>query len=146
MGFDAASVVEPLDWTFVKITNDPADQGTITEPDDRMIDSLFKGLATLNKELQAKLQTAITVTPETAMEVVSKMPDGSESDFGVESYLEELNHLFAAVCSGSPSAAQLARLPLRFRMPFFTWLMGELRPNNFGGASTTPALKLVKPA
>jgi hypothetical protein len=147
MGFDAGTVVDPLDWTFVAITKDTADQGTIKEPTDKMIDDLFQGIRTLVRELGEQVGMAKgALTPEQAMEGLADLPDGSEKDFGIDTYLEEVNELFATACSGSPSAAQLAKLPMRIRMPFFAWLLKELRPNNFGGVSMTPDLRLVKPA
>lgn len=147
MGFDAGTVVEPLDWTFVKITGNEKDQGTIKEPTDRMIDEFFSGLNALSDKLAKDLGADKAPGPESTMATVATVPDDSVTSLGIDKYLDELNKLAGRLCSGSPSATQLKKLPLRRRMPFFIWLIGELRPNLFGAGTTpTPDLRLVKPA
>lgn len=132
MGFDAATVVEPLDWDFTKFD---AGQGIVPEPADRAIDQFFKDLTAAQKKIMEKagLPWGKDVTPERLLVAIADLPE--ESTVGIADYMAELNKVFAKLCKQQPSAAQLAKLPLRIRLRFFVWLVRELRPEDFGAAS-----------
>jgi hypothetical protein len=151
MGFDAGTVVEPLDWDFVKVTKNPEDKGTIPEPTDKAIDKMFTELQKLASSLAKRLQVTQPeeTTPEKMLEGLANLPDEAEEpEFGLEEYLTGMNRIYAELCQNQPSEEQLSRLPLRIRVKFYSWLTSELRPNVFGGASTNaaPNLRIVKPA
>lgn len=161
MGFDAGAVVQPLDWTFVKITNDTADQGTIPEPSDKAIDKHFTAIATAMRTLMrgAGLEDVKDATPQDVLVAVADLPEDTE--LGLEEFNEAITNAYAELCGakwqevgdqrilvgGSPSLDQLMKLPRRIRLHFYAWLMSELRPNLGGAGSTTqPNLRIVKGA
>lgn len=139
MGFDAGTIVEPLNWTFVKVTKDEADQGTIAEPSDKAIKKLFRELAKLNTELVTNLglDPKVATVPQ-VLQALGDIPDDATEELSLDTHLRKLTELFAELCSGSPSVEQLEKLPLRIRIPFFNWLREELRPNVFGNVTPNP--------
>jgi len=135
MGFDAGAVVEPLDWDFTKFD---AGKGTIPEPTDAQIDRLFKDIAGMSKEIMSKAGLPEgEATPEELLAALANLPD--DVDFGIGDMMKTMSKIFAKLCTNQPTQAQLMKLPLRIRMRFFVWLAGELRPEDFGPASTSPA-------
>jgi hypothetical protein len=133
MGFDAGTVVEPLDWDFTAFN---AGQGTIPEPTDKAIDTMFKDLAKITRTLgEAAGLAAADVAPGQMVALMANLPE--DADLGISDLMSEMSKVFAKLCSNSPSATQLNKLPMRIRMRFFVWLAGELRPEDFGGASMT---------
>lgn len=132
MGFDAGTVVKPLEWTFVKITGDEADQGTIKEPTDKAINAHFKETARIMRELLAavQLQDQKDVSQQQLLVALADLPE--DTDLGLDKMDDMITRAYSKLCSGSPSVAQLNKLPRRIRLHFYAWLMGELRPNSFG--------------
>src|ERR1700733_12864244 len=135
MGFNAAAVVEPLDWDFSGVNGMlPTDKGTIPEPTDADIEKLFQDVAALSNKLlkDAGLEQK-EATPEELIIALADLPEGSE--VGIRDVLKGMSQLFADLCKNQPNLDQLTRLPMRIRMRFFVWLAKELRPEDFGAAS-----------
>lgn len=131
MGFDAAEVVRPLDWTFVKYD---AGEGTVPEPSDKDIEQLFRDLSKVSKGIMDKAgigQMASDAAPEQVMQALADL----ESDVGITVMVNGFTKAFAKLCKGQPSATQLNKLPMRVRMAFFVWLANELRPEVAGAGS-----------
>lgn len=134
--FNAGTVVEPLEWDFTKYK---AGKGVTPEPSDEQLSAFFKAMmAAAQTEGTAELQ-AITDAgedQEKMLAAIAALPEDALS--GAKAMIAP----YAALCSGSPSEAQLAKLPPRVRFAFFTWLSGELRPEASAGAGK-PVLRSV---
>ena len=144
MGFDAASVVHELDWTFEKYGQG---KGTVPEPSDKAIETALRELAEASTKLYKKLGMERTpeMTEEMIMAVIARFPD----DFEAVAFADlsaAMIKIYAKLCSNQPSATQLKAIPFRARQQFFIWLMKELRPEAGGGATGRPPLRLVQPA
>jgi hypothetical protein len=131
VGFNAAEVVAPLEWDFTKFD---AGQGTVPEPSDKAIDTLFKDLAAVSRRIieKAGLADIGSPDPEKVMQALADMP---AEGFGITEMVNGFTKAFAKLCQNQPSAIQLNKLPLRIRMRFYMWLASELRPEAGGVGS-----------
>lgn len=136
MGFDAGTVVAPLDWNFEKYN---AGKGTVPEPSDKDIDKLFKDLSKVSQQIlvAAGITDAVNASPGAVMQTLAE----TSGDLGVEKIVTGFTKAFATLCKGQPTAIQLNKLPMRVRMKFYMWLADELRPET-GGAGSMPRLQL----
>jgi len=135
MGFDAGTIVEPLDWDFTRFD---AGKGTIPEPSDKAIDTLFKDLSGMSKNVLEQVGiTDSDTSPEELLIALADLPE--DATIGIADVMKQMAKIFAKLCKNQPSEAQLLKLPLRIRMRFFVWLAGELRPEDFGAATTNRA-------
>jgi hypothetical protein len=131
MGFDAAIVVQPLDWDFSAFGGG---KGVVPEPSDKAIDTLFKDLAKVTQEMLSKAgvtELAQDASAEQVMQSLSDLPDG----LGIEKMVSGFTKAFAKMCQNQPSAIQLNKLPMRVRMRFYIWLIQEIRPEADGVGS-----------
>lgn len=157
MGFNAESVVEPMDWDFTKYG---AGKGTIPEPSDREVERFLKKYQVLisqtlrSAELRAaeQLDEAISeaaggdekrlLTLAESVAVMSRI-DSDELLSGPEA-AEALVGLFASITKGQPSKEQMMQLPHRIRGAFYGWVMGQLTNPDFSAAAgSRPSLALV---
>jgi hypothetical protein len=137
MGFDAANVVEPLDWDFTKF-GDKDDKGTVPEPTDRAIETFFKDVAKATKEVLKDLgmpEREIGSDADAASRMIETIAEISPDTPITTKMFDALFRATARLCSNQPSLTQLKKLPLRVRIAFVTWLMGELNPEPVGAAS-----------
>jgi hypothetical protein len=135
VGFDAATVVAPLDWDFTKYD---AGKGTVPEPSDKDIETLFKDLSKVSREVMQVAglnQVAEDATPDEIMQAMADM----DGELGISKLVAGFTKAFAKLCKNQPTALQLNKLPMRVRMHFYMWLAGELRPEA-GGAGSMPQL------
>lgn len=143
MGFDAASVVEPLDWDFTKYGT-ATDKGTIPEPSDAKIETFLKEVRELARSADSTLPGIAQIEDPVKMNEALEQFEVSL----ISSTMKDMARIYAKLCSAQPSAAQISKLPLRVRMAFFTWVAGEVvRPE--GGTSAgkrPPALVLPRAA
>jgi hypothetical protein len=134
--FSAESVVEALDFSFKPYT---AAEGTIKEPSDKQIASFLTGIKKVVKESEAKLPSTVDASDPAA--VMEALDDLAPED--VVSLMGKMAGLYADLCSGDPTKAQILALPMRVRQQFFTWLQTEvMSPEAAPGAGKTP----VRPA
>lgn len=134
--FSAESVVEALDYSFLPYTDA---KGTIREPTDKQIASFLAGVKKVVKESEDKLPT--TVDAADPASVMEALDDLDPED--VVSLMGKMAALYADLCSGDPSKAQILALPMRVRQQFFAWLQQEVMSPEAGpGAGRTP----VRPA
>lgn len=132
-GFNAAEVVEPLEWDFTKYD---AGKGTVPEPSDKDIETLFRDLTKVSKDVMEKAGVGkLTGTPEQVMAAIAELDD---SAIGITQMISGFTKAFAKLCKNQPTAIQLNKLPLRVRMAFYVWLADELRPEVGGGVSMPP--------
>lgn len=136
MGFDAGTVVEPLDWDFTKYDGG---KGTVPEPTDKMIETFFRDIAKAAAEMFTTLgidkDEAAAADPVTVIETVAA------TDIETPLTTKMFDAMFKAtakLCSNQPSLAQLKKLPMRVRSRFVTWLIGELSPEVGGAVSLSP--------
>jgi hypothetical protein len=117
--FDAATVVESLDWTFEPFV---AARGVIREPTDEQIAQYLKDVKAIGQEVREKVPDA---------------PDGSNpadlmaalEDLDLDSVAAltgKMAGIIAALCSGDPSKETILALPPRRRTMFYGWLQAEV--------------------
>lgn len=117
--FNAATVVEALDWSFEPFV---AAKGVIREPTDEQIAAYLADVKAIGLEIKEKVPDA---------------PDGNDP-VGLMGALEDLDldivaaltgrmaGITAALCSGEPSREQILALPPRRRTMFYGWLNAEV--------------------
>jgi hypothetical protein len=118
--FDAATVVEPLDWTFEPFV--PGAKGVITEPTDEQISKYLNDFKAMGAEIRDKVPDAPDGTnPADLMAAL----DDLDLD-GVAELTAKMAGIVAGLCSGSPSADTILALPPRRRTMFYGWLQQEV--------------------
>ena len=134
--FDSGSVVEPLDWDF---THYGAGKGTVPEPSEKKLSKFLTDLTVAQAGAAGAMAPVEEAgnDPEKLLAAIAALPEGQ-----LPSVMSVLTKPYADLCGGSPSAAQIGKLPPRVRLAFFTWLAGELNPEASGAASR-PALRSV---
>jgi hypothetical protein len=123
--FDAASIVEPLDFKFEAFV--PGCNGTIKEPTDKQIAQFWADLRKLIADTRRHAEEtgkalADASGDEDATEAIAGLDDVGAA---VELH-RRMAEIHSALCSGSPSEAELLRLPMRIRTPFYGWLQQEV--------------------
>jgi hypothetical protein len=134
--FDAGAVVEPLAWDFTAFK---AGEGVVPEPSDEKLAAFARDMMALaQQEGKAELKALADAgdDQEKVLAAIAAMPED------VLSSAKAMIPPYAALCDGSPSAEQLAKLPPRARFAFFAYLAAELRPEASAGAGR-PALRSV---
>ena len=138
--FSAESVVEALDYSFLPYTDA---KGTIREPTDKQIASFLTGVKKVVKESEDKLPE--TVDPADPSSVMEALDDLDPED--VVSLMGKMAGLYADLCSGDPSKAQIMALPMRVRQQFYVWLQSEVMSPEAGPgagrAQATPQMRAV---
>jgi hypothetical protein len=128
MGFDAAEATPDLDWDFSKYG---AGSGVTPEPSEVQINRFTRQLQEVTQtpdRLKAATSTRTTSTRakkynlQAALDVIRNV-DGGDDDAIALSH--ELSVVIAAVCSDSPTASQIDKLPFRVRMAYFGWVVGQ---------------------
>lgn len=131
--FDAASVVEPLDWDFTKFVDGA--KGITPEPNEKLLAEFIRDVANLTSDV-AKERKGLS-EDASIEDVVAAVAELRTCDILEEMY-ERMSHIYAAVCQDSPNFDQLQGLPIRHRSAFYTYMAKELRPEVFGvGMSAT---------
>jgi hypothetical protein len=118
--FDAAGIVEGLECKLKPYADF---DGMIPEPSDKQVGEFFAGLRKVMAEAREKLggQVIDPADPDQAAEVLDSLDPG---DF--TRVTGEMAALHAALCSGTPTKAQILAVPLRRRLLFYNWLQGEV--------------------
>jgi hypothetical protein len=139
--FDAASVVESLDWDFTAAGVKA--KGTIPEPSDAVIGRFLEGLKTLYSEAQDTLGMNIggDATADEMLEAISSLTGDAFVKF-----MDKTAELFAELCGSSPSKAQLLALPLRVRAKFYGWVQVEVVSPEAGPGGGTAVVRSLPTA
>jgi hypothetical protein len=136
-GFDAATVVEPLDYDFTKFGGR---KGVIPEPSDAAIGTYYTQLDELLKSIAGEhVKLPDNPSPTDLLEALNQLTMG-------ESYapmLEGTTEIYAKLCQNSPSVEELNMLPPRIRALFFQWMAKQLRPE-LDAADTKRALRPLR--
>lgn len=136
MGFNAVEVIEPLDWDFTGRKPDGTmtpkwpkslqnASGTITEPSDAAIGRFMDGMGKLMAEAQKQYaELAEVAAGEDSAAIAEAISGVGTRD--VVKYHEQMAGLYSELCGGHPTKTQILQLPLRARLPFYTWLSAEV--------------------
>lgn len=131
--FNAAEVVEPLDYDFGRHADA---KGTITDPSPGRV-------AEFGRALLQHQQRVNALAPELAADAdtgdrLTALAELSESMEKAGAAREEAE-IYAALCSGAPSADDIMSLPYRLRESFYAWLRDEITPNGATGNAGSAA-------
>lgn len=141
-GFDAAHVVEPLDYTL-RPHVDKA--GTIREPTDRQIADYLAGYQRMLKEYREQLPD--TLVAGGSPDISAVLDAAAELDPEIVLKLNaDVAALVAALCSGDPSKDDILGLPPRIRGMFLAWVQKEVMSPEAapgGGSSQARTLRSV---
>lgn len=117
-GFKAEGVVEALDWDFAPYV---AARGTIPEPTDTQIAEFLTGIKAVVKEVQADIPDMEATDPAALLQAMEDLDPAKTIEA-----VGKMCGVYAALCSGTPTAEQIQALPMRIRTIFFTWLQAEV--------------------
>ena len=118
-GFNAASVVEPLEWTFEPFVHA---SGVIQEPTDEQINAYLTDVKAMGEEIKEKIPDAPEGGDPTDLMAALENLDLDS----VAGMTEKMAGIIAALCSGEPSREQILALPPRRRTMFYGWLQQEV--------------------
>lgn len=126
-GFTAAGVVEPLDYDFTAIPGFAEFKGTVKEPSQPQVAAYLKAARDEVKRITESVNSADGGDAFGDTGVVAMLADMSfrAESLGPEA-LKRQAQFISALCSGSPSATQLQKLPHRFMVAFVRWLSKEI--------------------
>jgi len=125
-GFNAANVVEPLDYDFRTKDNPNGIHGVIREPNDRQIADFMAGVKALVKNLKTDLPEAIASGGDDVdIAALFMAVDDLDPEIVVR-FHEDMAGIFAKLCSGEPSKSDLLAVPIRIRVVFYGWLQQEV--------------------
>jgi hypothetical protein len=147
-GFTAAGIVEPLDYDFTAIPGFAEFKGTIKEPSQPQVATYLKAARDEVKRITDSVNSADDGDASGGTGVVAMLADMSfrAESLGPEA-LKRQAQFISALCSGSPSAAQLQKIPHRFMVAFVQWLSKEvLDPEAAAGAGNAQVLNLPSAA
>ena len=135
-GFKAESVVEALDYDFKPFVQV---SGTIPEPTDRQIADFLGDMKSLFKEIESDLPQGVNLDD---MGSVMSAMDELDTEVTIK-ITGKMCEVYAKLCSGTPSEAQIRELPPRIRQIFFSWLQQEvMAPEAVTGAGQTQVTPL----
>lgn len=119
-GFNAATVVEALDWTFEPFV--PGAKGTIKEPSDDQISQYLRDFKAMVSDVKGMVpDVAEDADPVDLMSALDDLDPEVVKDMA-----EKMAGIFAALCSGEPSRETILALPPRRRTMFYGWLQAEV--------------------
>jgi hypothetical protein len=137
-GFNAGSVVEPLDYDFRPFVDA---HGTITEPTDAKIAAYLDGIKAIIKKAEGLIPEGVDENDPGAL---VKALDNLEAS-AVVGVMGEMAELYSKLCSGKPTKAQILNLPMRIRQVFFAWLQSEvMSPEVVTGAGNGAVTQLPR--
>lgn len=124
-GFNAGTVVEPLDYTFEPDVK--GCKGVIKEPSDRQIADWLSAIKRVTRELQDKIPEGLRNASQSEADVLALMAavDDLDPEVVVEFHVN-MAGMFSALCSGEPTKEQILALPIRKRTIFYGWLQQEV--------------------
>lgn len=135
--FDAGGIVEGLEC---KLTPYADFDGVIPEPSDKQVGEFLAGLRQVLAQARDKVAAQEDIDVTDPAQVAKALDDLDPQEF-VET-AAGLAALHAALCSGTPSKAQILKVPIRRRVHFYSWLQGEvLSPEAAPAGGSTPATR-----
>jgi len=136
-GFNAATVVEALDWTFEPFVKKA--KGTVKEPTDDQIVKFLSDVKALVARLHEKAEADVkSRDPADLVDAIEELDPSVVGEFH-----QELAGIFAALCSGEPTREQILAVPMRIRVVFYGWLRQEvMNPEAAPGAGNAQVTTL----
>ena len=118
-GFVAEGVVEPLAWDFNPYVKA---NGVIPEPTDTQIAAFLRETKDIFQKAQADIPADLDLDdPVAVLKAIDDLDPGAQ----VEA-MKQMAEVYSNLCSGTPTAKQIAELPMRVRSVFFNWLQSEV--------------------
>lgn len=140
-GFDAGTVVSPLDYTLEPYIGK---KGRIKEPSDEQISAFLKTVKEIMVEASTKLD--LKLTADASADEMLAVLQTLDPDIFTDTF-RDMAGVYSKLCSGDPSVQDLLALPLRVRIRFFEWLQGEVvNPEAGPGAGIAPVTPLKRSA
>lgn len=137
--FDAAGIVEPLDYKFAKFKGP---NGTIKEPSDDQIMAFSRAMIAHERKIR-KLNPASGLPDDAPYEDQLDAAEKYAADFPVTDMALAEAQIFSDLCSGKPAAEDILKLPRRIRTAFYQWLRDELmNPEVSAGGGSAQVLTL----
>lgn len=144
-GFNAATVVEPLDYDFRTTENPKAPHGVIKEPTDRQLADYLAGIKKLLAKFKGQLPESLLGGDVNPVDLFNAMDDLDPEV--VVNFHADMAGLFAELCSGDPSKADILGLPIRVRAIFYAWLQQEvMSPEAAPGAGSGQVVTMPRAA
>ena len=138
--FDAATVVEALEWTFEPFVKKA--HGVIKEPTDDQITRYLNDMKKMVEEVRVKVPHATDSTdPVDLMGALDDLDPES-----VQVLTEKMAGIYAQLCSGDPSREQILALPPRRRTMFYGWLQQEVMSPEAAPAAGNAQVKTLRSA
>lgn len=126
--FTAETVVEALEYTLLPYVDS---KGVIPEPSTLQVQAFMNAQATERERLRKELAGLPDDEP---LEATLKRLGSKQ----VEAAVKRNAQMYAALCSGTPSAEELAALPHRIFAAFAAWVSEQiLNPEAVSGAGRT---------
>lgn len=129
--FDASEQVDDLAYDFTKWAG-PGASGEIPEPNAKQIAKFFSTIAQMIRDEQ----DGPKLDPENPADLLRALDSLDEAKFVKMS--KAMCDAYGALCSGTPSAAMIAKLPWRIQQAFFGWIQGQFLPTE-PTAATSPS-------
>lgn len=127
--FDAATAVEAMEYDF---TAYGGSEGIIPEPTTGQMNDFMVGMRRVLAEARAlqksDAQTDKDPNEMTAEELGEFMDNMEENMAHAAEFNGKIVALTAEFCSGTPSADELSKLPMRVMRAFSKFLMNEINP------------------
>ena len=123
-GFNAANIVEPLDYDFTAIKGLENVKGTIPEPTSLQVQTFL----TASRKEADRNQRDLGITGDaedmTKEQILAVLDKASPSRTQAAKKREA--EIFSDLCSGTPTAGQLLELPHRIMIEFAKWVTKEV--------------------
>jgi hypothetical protein len=142
-GFTADGIVEPLDFDLRPYVDL---QGTIKEPTSAQVQAFMtdnrKHMEESRRELFGDAGDDDVISGAEWLAALEKLDEGKTA-----ATLRRNAEIYAALCSGKPTAAQLGKLPYRVMIAFTNWISNEvLNPEAVTGAGNAQVIPLPSSA
>ena len=134
--FDAGSLAEALEFDFTGAGVNA--KGTIPEPSDEKIGQYLDEVAKAFGRIRETSGLA-DIDPNDPAAMLAAL-----EKIDAEEFIKVLDEVAAAagrLCGGTPSVAQIRKLPLRVRQHFFAYLQREIVNPEAGPGAGTPGQK-----
>jgi len=139
LGFNAATVIEALDFTFEPYVK--GCKGTIAEPNDAMLQQYVTDLKAIGLEVK---ESAPNVSSDADVSDLLDALDQLDPE-SVTRLTERMAGINAALCGGFPSKEQILALPPRQRAMFYAWLQQEVMSPEAAPGGGSAQAKTLRP-
>jgi hypothetical protein len=137
--FDAATVVEALEWTFEPFV---AARGVIREPNDEQIAAYLADVKAFGQEVREKIPDA--PDGNDPVDLMTALEDLNLAE--VAGLTEKMAGIVAALCGGDPSRETILALPPRRRTMFYGWLQSEVMSPEAAPGAGNPQVRTLRSA